>query len=278
MGRTVKFLGARTVSDDQAKVLALIPLFPGESIDRIKMDCYTAALTDEDVSNPIMLNWNGIGIPWPLVDAADPIADGTQPDFSTVAQYDALFTQYMLSANEGASELFGGDVDLDPEEDIQTDDAPAEDPLLTTGPPGAYQWFSQEILGRPYAAAGNATIRFGDDLRTTIGPKNFTRFPWGQLLIFGMIRNDASQTESNFNIELDDITSIRGLWTLRAGDNKRVESLVKHDTDALGDWVRTVLFGGDNFIEASTLKSVDVKAYVKMSVHISGPLSRGMSA
>lgn len=276
MGRTTKYLGARTVTDDQAKCLALIPLFPGERVERLRIDAYAAALTDNDVSNPIMMNWYGLGIPWPLVDAADPVSDGTQADYSTVAQYDSLLTQYLLSANEGTGEVFGGDVDIDPETTPQGDEIVTEDPLITAGPPGAYKFWAHEILARPYAAAGNDTIRFGDDIRMSIPGKAFTYFPWGQLLILAMVRNDASQTETNFNIELDDVATIRAFSQLRSGDKKRVGNALIHDAGTHGDFMRTVLFGGDNFIEASTIKDSSVKAYVKAVAHIASPYSRNM--
>lgn len=275
MGRTVKHVGARTVADDSSKVLALVPLFLGETVDKIKLDCYAAGLQDTDVSNPILMEWVGLAIPWPIVAIADEVASGAQADFSTVADFDQLFHQFLLSADEDGSEYYGGDVDLDPEETTLDDDAPAEDELIDGGMIGSYVWHRQAVLGRPYAAAGNDTIRFGDDFRAVKDSRSFKKASYGQLLLFGMVRNKVA-TETNFNIQKDDATSIRAQALLKGGDYARIRQKIATDTSAFGDWIRTVLFGGDQYVEASTLVTTSVKAYALMDTHISGPLSRKM--
>ncbi len=276
MGRSVTHFGARTVANTDAKVLALIPLFPGEHIDRLKLDAYATALTDEDITNPIHMHWVGITIPWQYLDQMDAIADGTQADFSTVAQYDAAFDQLVMSANEGTSELLGGDTILDPEETIEDDDNPSEDPLLIDDPMGVVKFLTHKVIGRPYAAAGNNTIRFGDDFRMTISGKRIPIQKWGSLLMLGMIRWDMSQVQADFAMELDSVAKIRAIGLLKAGVINRVAAQIATDSGTVGDTIRTILFGGDNFIEASTIKAVSVKAYMTIEAHISGPLSRNM--
>jgi len=277
MGRTVEHFGARTVANDGIKCLCLIPLFPGESVDSIKLDGYAAALTDEDISNPIHMAWVGVGIPWNILDNMDAIADGTQADFSTVAQYDAAFEQLILSADEGTGEVLGGDVDIDPEVTVEDDLSPAEDPLMIDQPLGVYKFLNKKTIGRPYAAAGNATIRFGDDFWMRIAGDRFRKESKGQLLMLGMARYDMSQTQEDFNIELDDAVSIRAMGLMKSGNLRRMGSLIAANTGATGDFARTVLFGGDLYIEASTIKTVSVKAYLTAEVHISGPWSREMA-
>lgn len=274
MGRTVKHFGARTISDDEVKPLVLVPLFPGESIDRITLDCYCAALTDLDVSNPIGLDWLGVGVPWNYLDAMDGIADGTQADWSTLAQWDAAFNQLLLAADEGTGEVYGGDRTIDVEQGTEDDDNLTEDELMVDNPMGVYKWFEQDVLGRPYAAAGNNTIRFGDDLRTSIPGTRFQKAPLGQVIMFGMRRWDMSQAQVDFGVELDSTDAIRAFALLKAGVINRVNSQIKSDGGAFGDLIRTVMFGGDIFIEASTVKTDDVKAYVKATVHISSPYTR----
>lgn len=252
-----------------------MPLFPGESVDKLMIDCIATGLSDTDVSNPIELNWMGLAIPWDILNMLDPIADGTQPDFSTVAQYDSAFDQMLRNADETDSELFGGDVDGD-SESTTTEESHSEEDLISDGPIGPYIFLRQEVLARVHAAAGNATVRHGDEFRMMLSGKRFKKFPMGQLLMFGMVRYAGATTETNFNLELDDITAIQTMALLRSGQLARIQQKIATDTSAAGDWLRTVLFGGDNFIEASTLVSTSVKAYFKGRLHISGPLSRGM--
>lgn len=93
MGRSPKHIGARSVTEDESKVLALIPLFPGETMEHMKLDCYAAALSDSDTSNPLLIEWVGLSIPWPIVDINDEVASAAQADFSQVEDYDQLFHQ-----------------------------------------------------------------------------------------------------------------------------------------------------------------------------------------
>ncbi len=277
MGRSPRHLGARSVAEDQSKVLGLMPVFPGESIERMRVDGYAVGLSDTDVTNPIIVEWVGLAIPYPIVMLADELASGAQADLSTVADWDQLFHQFTLSADEGGTEFYGGDVDVDPEEGTRDDLGVGEDALLETGPVGPYIFHREANICRPFAAAGNDTIRFGDEFRTMIGPERFKKASWGQILIFGMVRYKSTTVEGNFNIEKDDAASIKGLARLMSGDYTRVANQIASDTGVQGDWLRTVLFGGDNFIEASTLVGTTVKAYALMDPHISGPLSRKMN-
>lgn len=141
---------------------------------------------------------------------------------------------------------------------------------------GPYIYFRQASLGRPYAAAGNDSIRFGDDFRANLPGSSFKAASWGQLIMFGMVRYESDTTETNFNIEKDDATSIRALALLKGGDYARISQKIATDTSAFGDWIRTVLFGGDNYLEASTLVNTTVKTYTLLEPHIRGPLSRKM--
>ncbi len=277
MGRNVGHVGARTVADSEAKVLTLVPLFPGERVDRIQMDAIAATLGDTDVTNPIMMNWYGLGVPWEVLNTLEELSSGVQPDFSTVADYDQAYHQLMLNADEADVEFFGGDVDADPED--QTSEDPTNtstEPALEDSPMGPYKWLSHEVLGRPFVAAGNDVVRHGDEFKAMIPGRKFQYHPWGQLLMFGMVRFEGATAETNFNVEKDDGTSIASLALLRSGQLGKIKAKIAGDTGLQGDYIRTILFGGDNYIESSTITGGDVKAYVKMRVHISGPLSRGM--
>ena len=61
---------------------------------------------------------------------------------------------------------------------------------------------------------------------------------------------------------------------LIAGDYTKVQAKIEGDTSALGDYLRTTLFGGDNYVEADTFKGPAGKAMVKASFFIDSPISR----
>ena len=270
--RVVKHLGARSVLADTAKCLILCPTFPGESIKAIHMSAYFASGDDSSIDQPGELNWYGLSIPWQTVFATEMLGQGAPSIMSTVAHYDTLFKQWL---HGGDDEYYGGDVDADPEliageEGHDLAGADAEE-LIDSGPIGVHKWFSREVVMQPYAAEGNNVIRFGDSFQATINKVPIAAM--GSLIIFGMVRFEHA-AETNFNIELDDAISKEAMGLLLSGDYTKVGAKVEGDTGSLGDYLRTVLYGGDNYIEADTLMGPDGKAIVKSQIVISTSMGR----
>ena len=76
------------------------------------------------------------------------------------------------------------------------------------------------------------------------------------------------QAESNFNAEITNANRRYARDILVSGDRTRVEGHILNDT---GDYIRTVLFGGDTFLESDTAKELDAKAYAKGVVTVETP-------
>lgn len=270
MGRLVKALGARSCAADEAKVLMAMPFFPGERIMNLNLSAYFASGDASAIDQPGECNWYGLTIPWSLVWATNMLDLGDTPSvLGTAPAIDQLFTQWLRDIDEDSGETFGGDVDSDPE--LSEGEATHEDELLNSGPIGVHKFLSREVIMTPLAAEGNTVIRFGDSFYTSTGP--IAGAAMGGLLLLGMVRF-ASTAETNFNVELDDATSREAMGLLISGDYTKVKAKVEGDTSALGDYLRTVLFGGDNFIEADTLKDPAGKAVIKASVFIESAISR----
>lgn len=273
MGRTVKHLGSRSCPADDSKVLMMVPTFPGEKLQHAHLSAYFASGDDSSVDQPSELNWYGLWIPWPIFWTSDMIATETVEDYGDVSDFDALFKQWLLECGTDGGEYYGGDVETsggDPEE-VATSEEPGDEELMNSGPIGPQIWFRREVVMRPYAAEGNNVIRFGDDFEASLS--QFPSDGFGGLHMFGVVRHEHA-AETNFNIELDDGDSKRGMGLLMGGDYTRVQAMIESNTGNLGDFIRTVLFGGDNYIEADTLKGAAGKATVKGSFDISSPLSR----
>ncbi len=271
MGRLVKHIGGRSTPEDDTKVLMAVPFFPGETIKSVNMNCYFASGDDSAIDQPGELNWYGITVPWHLVFMTNMFATGATPAFpDTVAQIDKLYAQWLKDVADDGGEVFGGDADSD----IETttgEEGHTDEELIDSGPIGVQKWFSREVLMSPFAAEGNTVIRFGDSFSASPGP--LASHAYGGLCLFGVVRFQAD-VETNFNVEMDDVTSKEMMALMIGGDYTKVKAKVEGDTSALGDYLRTVLFGGDNYIEANTLKTQAGKSYVKASVYIDGPLSR----
>lgn len=271
MSRVVKHIGGRSAPEDDTKVLMLVPFFPGEKIVSVNMNCYFASGDASAIDQPGEINWYGITIPWSLVFATNMIdAGGTPSVMGDVAAWDNLYAQWLKDVQDDGGEVFGGDVDSDPEISEGEGEHGSEE-LIDSGPIGVHKWFSREVIMSPFAAEGNTVIRFGDSFSANPGPIPGSKH--GGVLMFGIVRFQAD-VETNFNIELDDTTSRQMMGYLIGGDYTKVKAKIEGDTAATGDYLRTVLFGGDNYIESDTLKTQAGKGYVKASIFIDSPISR----
>lgn len=269
--RVVKHLGSRSCPADDSKVLMMVPTFPGEKLQSVNLSAYFACGGSTAIDQPGELNWYGLFLPWPTFWATDlMISSGGTEDYGDVADFDSLFKMWVLETGGDGTEYYGGDVDADAENVADSEEISDEE-LINSGPIGASRWFIREVVSRPYAVEGALAVRFGDDFEA-----HLNRFPsagMGGLHMFGIVRHEHA-AETNFNIELDDATSKAGMGILMGGDYTRAQAMIQGNTAALGDYIRTILFGGDNYIEADTLKGDTGKATVKGSFSISTPLSR----
>jgi len=273
MGRLTKYIGARGTASDESKVLLAVPFGPGEKIATVTLSSYFASGAASAIDQPGEINWYGITIPWSIVWATNLLAAGTPGILDGVPAIDKLFVQWLKDVNDNeAGERFGGDAN----DDVETvtgeeGHASGSEELIESGPIGVQKWFSREVIMTPLAAEGNTTIRFGDMFSAIV--KDLPGAAMGGLMLFGVSRFDpAANTE--FNVELDDATSKEMMGLLIGGDYTKIKAKVEGDTSTAGDYLRTILFGGDNFIEADTLKGPIGKSIVKATVWIDSPISR----
>lgn len=271
MGRVVKHIGARSCPGDDSKVLLVVPTFPGEKINHVRLNCYFASGDDQSIDQPGEMNWYGLTIPWSLVFATPMLnAGAVVGDLGDVVDFDQLYGMWLRSAALTADQYWGGDVDQDLEEESDEEGHTGEE-LIDSGPIGVHQWFTREILMQPFAAEGNNVIRFGDSFAGVVSKVRVSNM--GGLCLFGVVRSEVT-AETNFNAELDDGVSKEGMALLLSGDYTKINAKVAGDTSALGDFIRTTLYGGDHYVEADTLKAPAGKAVVKAVFVIDSPLSR----
>lgn len=266
--RVVKHIGARSTPTDLAKALIIVPTFPGEKVKVVRLSAYFASGDDSSIDQPGEVNWYGLSIPWQLVFTTGLMFGASLDIMDTVATWDELFRDWLRGPDD--TQLYGGDVELDKEEVASEEDHSSEE-LLDSGPIGVHKWFSREELMQPFAAEGNNVIRFGDSFRTVI--QNVPVAAMGGVLMFGMVRYEAV-AQTNFNVQLDDATAREAFGLLLGGDYTKVGAKVEGDTGAIGDYLRTVLYGGDNYVEADTLKGPAGKAVVKAQVVIETAMGR----
>lgn len=271
MSRIVRHIGARACPEDDTKVLLAVPFFPGEKIKQVDLDCYFASGVASAIDQPSQCNWYGLTIPWSLVFATDMIVAGGVPGaFGSPTAIDLLYAQWLKDVTDDGGEVFGGDIQQD-RETVAGEEQHADEELIDSGPIGVHKWFSREVIMRPVAAEGNTIIRFGDDFRQS--RTNIPGAAMGGICLFGMVRFQTD-AETNFNVEFQDSTIRELMGLLIGGDYTKVKAKIEADTSNLGDQLRTVLFGGDSFIEADTLKGATGNAIAKASFYIESPISR----
>lgn len=267
--RVVKHLGARSCPADDSKVLLLVPTFPGERIMSVRISAYFASGADSSIDQPGEVNWYGLSIPWSLMWATAMMQGIDDKQMQSVVKFDNLFRDWLRGP--AADQRFGGDVDVDPEE-VAGEEGHTTEELIDSGPIGVHKWFSREVVMQPYAAEGNNVIRFGDSFTATVNRVPLAAM--GSLVMFGVVRFEHA-TQTTFNVMLDDATAQEAMGLLLAGDYTKVLAKVEGDTSALGDFIRTVLYGGDNYVEDDTLKGPAGKAVVKAKIVIQTSLGRG---
>lgn len=267
--RVVKHLGSRSCPADDSKVLMAVPTFPGERIVAANISGYFASGDDESIDQPSELNWYGITVPWSLVFTQLMNTDGgAVEDIGDVSDFDNTFKLWLRGSED--DQYYGGDVDADPDS-TPADETDRQEALIDSGPIGVSTFFSREVVMQPMAAEGNNVIRFGDSYYTQL--RKFRAPSMGGLSLFGIIRFEHA-AETNFNVELDDATSKEAMGMLISGDYTRALAMVEGNTGSIGDYLRTVLYGGDNYIEADTLKGAAGKGTVKASFAIQTSLGR----
>lgn len=271
--RVVRHLGSRSCPADASKVLLLVPMFPGEKVSHVRMSAHFASGDDSSIDQPGELNWYGLSIPWGLVFATNMIRALAPGNFGDVSDFDELFRDWLRGSQD--NEYYGGDVDVDKEEVAgeETHQAANElvEELIDSGPIGVHKWFAREVVMQAMAAEGNNVIRWGDSFSGVVNKIPVAAM--GSLLMFGIVRYEHA-AETNFNLELDDGVSKEGMGLLISGDYTKVKAMVEGNAAALGDFLRTVLYGGDNYIEADCLMGPAGKATVKAQIIINTALGR----
>lgn len=141
------------------------------------------------------------------------------------------------------------------------------------GPSGVQRLFAREVLMRPLLAEGaEEAVRWFDDFNTTFGGKR--AHPSGGVIFIGAIRYAVS-AQTNFGVEWS-TDRAKALKAFIGGDMQRIQEIIQADTGATGDALRTLLFGGDNYVEADTLKADAAKATIKVWASFETPYRMGV--
>lgn len=239
--RRPQHVGSRLMlSTDESKCLAAQAILPGETVISCRIDAL--ATTKDSAANfdqPPVFTWMGLFVPWTLALDNESI---------TSVELDGFFSSYF---SEGAGmDRLGG------ETAYSTDNLAYEG----YGDLGTSElWFIRQRIGRPVPVGkdtlDNDDARFFDEFSTNVSKR--LHFPTAGWFLFG-VRQFSMAAQTNFGVEnLDDSVDASVLLDVYSGNEE--------DAGGNGLAAATVLFGGDNYIEADSLKNLDVRAHALVS-------------
>lgn len=208
---------------------------------------------------------------------------------ATTSQLDILFRRLVLEFGADGNEFYGANPDGagvsydavqnvfvrqrgtgdDAADNTQDSSKVTDEPLATMGPRGIERLFSHESilhsdsiasLGKGISGLAsiftNAQINdltYSDQVDISI-PVYMSNPGY---VLMGAVRYDVSETEEFASIYTAPDNPVkapqearnRALSMLFGGDRERVQWLVTNGTDATSNYVRSLLFGGDNYLE-----------------------------
>jgi hypothetical protein len=272
--RVTRYLSGRSIDEGDSKPLIIIPYGAGERPRHLRLDGYVATRADSYADQPSEINWTVIDVPWAilLTHATSGYAGGTD-DLDTAAEWDTMYRNLLLEYGTDGNEFYGGDPDASTPDVVEEAETVGDEPVITRslGPSGIVREFSREVLMRPLLSEGANAVRYFDEFNQAINLRAMRES--GGCILAGATRYNVD-AQTNFTAEF--VANQRAfMGPMIGGDVSRVQALIEQNTSAVGDRLRTMLFGGDNYIEADTVKNDDAKAYLKAWCSIETPYMMG---
>lgn len=290
--RTVRHLGARTANPDDSKLLTVTPIFAGESLN--SFSTRMAAVIDGGGSQTSAylgeVNFVGLFVPWAVIFThVDTTGAVTEPS-DAANHWDKIFSNLVFEWGTDKNEFYGGDSIQGSVDDVipEPGASPAastdqDEPLVglpnpydgsAKGPLGVVRLFSEETLMYPQgnSEGANADHAAYFNWHKGFGGGGFNPISGGCVMT-GVVRYEAAQTETNFNVEFSGTSERAGFSAMIGGDITRVQQMIAADTTELGDHMRTVLFGGDNFNEG-WVSNANASAFSKVIARVNTPYIR----
>lgn len=135
------------------------------------------------------------------------------------------------------------------------------------GPLGIVRLFGREVWLSNQVSDGDGKVRQGDQVQVDMPLQGL---PGNAYIMVGVVRYEHA-VQTDWNLELKNAARIQARNMLVGGDLTRVQGHIERDSGTMGDYMRTILFGGDAYIEDSTVKGANAKAYAKGVLTVETP-------
>ena len=271
--RIARYLSARQIGEDEGKCLVICPIYSNEQARHVSFRAVAMTTARTAAHRLGEINWYGMYIPFAVLmtyldsgtgATGSPIPMGT-------ADWDLRLRELLLTKGDAGDQYYGGDYTAGDKEEAVSEQSSSNQPRIggaLMGPTGVSRWLSRETLLVPWGSDGPNQTRKWD----TFGGSQDIGYGPGVLVFYVQRYEIDTQTDFEFCWPTDD-SGLRENATsiLIGGDISRVNDMIKRDTGDAADWMRTTLFGGDNYIEASSLNADAAMATVKMAITIETP-------
>lgn len=258
--RRVRHIGARTVDGSTGlapTALALLPVLRGERLGRLQVEWYGATQADEP---PEQVSLCGLFVGYV------PGLILTQETLTT-AKFEIDIYEKLLGDAIGNKARYGGE----PNDAADEDEWMGEDQIrVITG--ARLMWSRVELTDTRVTGGNGATGVFvsGSGTNTVEGKQGFmarTRLRGGYFPVSGYIAVGYYQpqvgAQTTFGVtEMDDQITLDELASALVNQGQTQDS----DTAK----IQELLFGGDNYIEADTLKDFDGRIYARVDATFYG--------
>lgn len=287
--RMARFMTGRSCAADDTKVAAVLPIFTGERGKSLYMDFKAVSrgtgfggITGTPSSYPDQfneINVHALWVPWHIMQTHHGVNRADSPEeFDSADDWDKLFRNLLFEWQSNGNEYYGGDADADPLIYTQHDDAASSSAdaseaesvaaMGSMGPLGIIRLFGREVWADNEVTDGDGKVRQSVQYEVSLP----LAMPGPGFVIVGVVRYEHA-AETNFNYEVTNDARKRARNMLIGGDLMRVQAHIEKNTSSEGDWIRTVLFGGDAYIEADTVKGENMKLYAKGVFTVETPYS-----
>lgn len=289
MIRMPRFMVARNVNADSAKVGLILPIYTHEVLQKLYIDvkCMTRGTglggvvgtptSYSDQYNEI--NWHILYVPFSVWSTnMNAQRTGYAPPRNE-DDLDQLFRRLLFEWEANGNEYYGGDYDGDPLTFNREDDTEGGSATESTdepndsvaergsfGPTGIVRLLGREVWMQNMVSDGDGKARQGDEFMVDLP----MMLPGPGYILGGAVRYEHA-TQDNFNVTDISAAQVPAEAMLLGGDMMRVQAHIEKDSTVMGDWMRTILFGGDAYIDDDTVKGEAAKMYWKGVATIQTP-------
>jgi hypothetical protein len=269
-------MGMRAVAHDTAICLAVLPVFKHEKLLSVSYSMYGITASSEDLGKVGEVNTAALYVPWDVYTTFQRTAGNAAMEANEEA-YDDLFRDLLLEHGVDGSQYYGGDPVADRSETPLEQGDDGNTPGAFVGPAGIVRIISSETLLTPWGSTDTdkyaLSAAWGGHVTPNMGGVG--------VVLFGCYRYKVDTAQLDFGFSTEAVTSGSDTFTAQerwqafrpalGGDILRVNDMLKRQTSDSAEFLRTMMFAGDNYITAGLGSSLTINVSLKLAASYETP-------